>query len=65
MMATMIVEYFTGIIASIIALICLISFQIEQNGLRFFLVLSAIGILMYSTADFPLYRKPARQYKEE
>ena len=65
MMATMIVEYFTGIIASIIALICLNSFQIEQNGLRFFLVLSAIGILMYSTADFPLYRKRSRQYKEE
>ena len=40
-------------------------FHSEEIGLRFFLVVSAIGLLAISLADFPLYREESRQYKED
>lgn len=44
-------------IASVIILISLNSFNSEEIGLRFFLVISAIGVISISLADFPIYRK--------
>lgn len=40
-------------------------FHSEEIGLRFFLVISAVGLLALSLADFPLYREESRQYKED
>lgn len=44
-------------IASVIILISLNSFNSEEIGLRFFLIISAIGVISISLADFPIYRK--------
>lgn len=65
MMAIFIVENIAAAVASAIALLCINIFHVEELGLRSFMVISAVAILMYSTADFPLYRKKSRQYKEE
>ena len=40
-------------------------FHSEEIGLRFFLVISAIGLMALSLADFPLYREKSRQYRED